>query len=115
MRIGIDACTWANRRGYGRFTRMLVATMIGTKLGGKTQWRVNEHSSMANVGLPKSYWLYFLIVFLGVSAEWSVCFWCTEYLEQVLHFTRGRAAAMCLGINGERQCQQSGKNRRSHP
>ena len=27
MRIGIDACTWANRRGYGRFTRMLVATM----------------------------------------------------------------------------------------
>lgn len=28
MRIGIDACTWANRRGYGRFTRMLVTTMI---------------------------------------------------------------------------------------
>ncbi|MBA3608720.1 MAG: glycosyltransferase family 4 protein [Chthoniobacterales bacterium] len=28
MRIGIDACTWANRRGYGRFTRMLVSTMI---------------------------------------------------------------------------------------
>jgi glycosyltransferase involved in cell wall biosynthesis len=28
MRIGIDACTWANRRGYGRFTRMLVTTMV---------------------------------------------------------------------------------------
>jgi glycosyltransferase involved in cell wall biosynthesis len=28
LRIGIDACTWANRRGYGRFTRMLVATMM---------------------------------------------------------------------------------------
>ena len=28
MRIGIEACTWANRRGYGRFTRLLVATMI---------------------------------------------------------------------------------------
>ena len=28
MRIGIDACTWANRRGYGRFTRLLVTTMI---------------------------------------------------------------------------------------
>jgi len=28
MRIGIDACTWANRRGYGRFTRMLVRTMV---------------------------------------------------------------------------------------
>ena len=28
MRIGIDGCTWANRRGYGRFTRMLVTTMV---------------------------------------------------------------------------------------
>jgi len=28
MRIGIDACTWANRRGYGRFARMLVTTMM---------------------------------------------------------------------------------------
>lgn len=28
MRIGVDACTWSNRRGYGRFTRMLVSTMI---------------------------------------------------------------------------------------
>jgi glycosyltransferase involved in cell wall biosynthesis len=28
MRIGIDACTWSNRRGYGRFTRMLVTSMV---------------------------------------------------------------------------------------
>lgn len=28
MRIGIDACTWANLRGYGRFTRQLVTSMI---------------------------------------------------------------------------------------
>lgn len=28
MRIGIDACTWSNRRGYGRFTRELVSEMV---------------------------------------------------------------------------------------
>lgn len=28
MRIGIEACTWANRRGYGRFTRQLVSAMV---------------------------------------------------------------------------------------
>lgn len=28
MRIGIDACTWGNRRGYGRFTRALVSAMV---------------------------------------------------------------------------------------
>ncbi len=27
MRIGIDATCWANERGYGRFTRELVAAM----------------------------------------------------------------------------------------
>lgn len=28
MRVGIEACTWANRRGYGRFTRELVAALV---------------------------------------------------------------------------------------
>ena len=28
MRIGIEACTWANRRGYGRFTRQLISAMV---------------------------------------------------------------------------------------
>ena len=28
MRIGIEACTWGNRRGYGRFTRELVGAMV---------------------------------------------------------------------------------------
>ena len=28
MRIGIDACTWSNRRGFGRFTRELLEALI---------------------------------------------------------------------------------------
>ena len=28
MRIGVDACCWANGRGYGRFTRELLRTMV---------------------------------------------------------------------------------------
>lgn len=28
LRIGIDACCWSNRRGYGRFTRELVSRMV---------------------------------------------------------------------------------------
>lgn len=28
MRIGIDACCWANGRGYGRFTRELLGSMV---------------------------------------------------------------------------------------
>ncbi len=29
MRIGVDACCWANGRGYGRFTRELIKAMVG--------------------------------------------------------------------------------------
>lgn len=28
MRIGVDACCWANARGYGRFTRELLGSMV---------------------------------------------------------------------------------------
>lgn len=28
MQIGVDVCTWSNRRGYGRFTRGLVTAMV---------------------------------------------------------------------------------------
>ena len=28
MRIGVDACCWANKRGFGRFTRELLSALI---------------------------------------------------------------------------------------
>src|SRR5215831_14960686 len=28
MRIGIDGCCWSNRRGFGRFTRELVSSLV---------------------------------------------------------------------------------------
>lgn len=28
LRVGIEACTWSNRRGYGRFTRELVSRLV---------------------------------------------------------------------------------------
>ncbi len=33
MRIGIDACCWANNRGYGRFTRELLRALVGQAPG----------------------------------------------------------------------------------
>jgi glycosyltransferase involved in cell wall biosynthesis len=28
LQVGVEACTWANRRGYGRFTREIVSAMV---------------------------------------------------------------------------------------
>jgi len=46
MRIGIDACTWANRRGYGRFTRMLVTTMIADYPQHEFVLVVDQHTAV---------------------------------------------------------------------
>jgi hypothetical protein len=45
MKIGIDGCTWANRRGYGRFTRMLVSTMIAEYPGHEFVLVVDQHTA----------------------------------------------------------------------
>ena len=45
MRIGIDACTWANRRGYGRFTRLLVTTMIADHPRHEFVLVVDQHTA----------------------------------------------------------------------
>jgi len=52
MRIGIDACTWANRRGYGRFTRQLVTTMIAEHPQHTFVLVVDEHTA-AECDFPK--------------------------------------------------------------
>lgn len=52
MRIGIDACTWANRRGYGRFTRMLVGTAMADYPQHQFVLVVDSHTA-AEVEFPK--------------------------------------------------------------
>lgn len=43
--------------------------------------------------LPPIFWLYWLIVLLGVSLEWCTIFWGATFLEEVLKLSRVDAAA----------------------
>ena len=52
MRIGVDACTWANRRGYGRFTRMLVGTAMAEYPQHQFVLVVDSHTA-AQVEFPQ--------------------------------------------------------------
>src|ERR671932_729775 len=38
-------------------------------------------SGKASSALPMSFWVYFGILFLGVSVEWSVAYWVADFLE----------------------------------
>lgn len=32
--------------------------------------------------LPPLYWAYWIVIFLSVAAEWSIVFWCAEFMER---------------------------------
>lgn len=51
MRIGIDACCWSNRRGFGRFTRELVTHMVTGFPGHRFQLVVDQWTAQAG-GFP---------------------------------------------------------------
>jgi glycosyltransferase involved in cell wall biosynthesis len=52
MRIGVDACCWSNRRGFGRFTRELLRAIIAADRTNEYVFFVDQETA-ANNGLPR--------------------------------------------------------------
>lgn len=51
MRIGVDACCWSNKRGFGRFTRELLKSLAAVDNENDYVFFVDKHRVPAN-GLP---------------------------------------------------------------
>jgi fucose permease len=64
-----------------------------TKMGGGQTWRTQATATNTSGRLPNAFWCFFAIIFLNVAAEWSIAFWCPEYLEHGLRFPRATAVA----------------------
>lgn len=43
--------------------------------------------------LPTTFWIYCLVLFLGVAGEWCVAYWGTDFLHEVVGLRRADAAA----------------------
>ena len=52
MRIGVDACCWSNRRGFGRFTRELLEAMVANDDQNEYLFFVDQETAV-NDGLPE--------------------------------------------------------------
>ncbi len=50
--------------------------------------------------LPRIFWLYWTIIFLGVSAEWCVALWSADFLISSLTLTESRAASLIFVFVG---------------
>ncbi|MBI5668611.1 MAG: MFS transporter [Chloroflexi bacterium] len=49
-------------------------------------------SNAPKTPLPRAYWAYWVVLFLGVSIEWCVVFWAADYLEKVVGLNKDTAA-----------------------
>ncbi|MDQ3711032.1 MAG: glycosyltransferase, partial [Acidobacteriota bacterium] len=48
MRIGVDACTWNNRRGFGRFTRELLEAVLADDKKNEYLFFVDSESAVSD-------------------------------------------------------------------
>jgi glycosyltransferase involved in cell wall biosynthesis len=51
MRIGVDACCWSNRRGFGRFTRELLDAVVANDKKNEYVFFVDQHTAQHD-GMP---------------------------------------------------------------
>ena len=49
MQIGVDACCWANKRGFGRFTRELLKALITLDKSNEYFFFIDEETALANL------------------------------------------------------------------
>ena len=54
-------------------------------------------SGKASFALPMRFWVYFGVLFLGISVEWCVAYWGTDFLENGVGMERS-AAATALSV-----------------
>jgi fucose permease len=73
----------------------LAARFLNVPLG---QARTQESASgKASSALPMRFWVYFGVLFLGISVEWCVAYWGADFLENGVGLARS-AAATALSI-----------------
>lgn len=58
------------------------------------QQRIETKSAIPPTKLPPLFWNYWLVLFLGVSIEWSIVFWGAEFLEKNTGLDRTAAATI---------------------
>jgi fucose permease len=75
---------------------LLAARFRGEPLG--TAMTPGEAAGDGSVsGLPVRFWVYFGVLFLGVSVEWCVAYWGADFLENGVGLARP-AAAIALSV-----------------
>ena len=74
--------------------------LLAVRFRGEPLGRARTHESAsgkASFALPMRFWVYFGVLFLGISVEWCVAYWGTDFLENGVGMERS-AAATALSV-----------------
>jgi len=74
--------------------------LLAVRFRAEPLGRVRTHESASgktSSALPMRFWVYFGVLFLGVSVEWCVAYWGTDFLENGVGLGRS-AAATALSV-----------------
>jgi fucose permease len=69
--------------------------LLAVRFRSEPLGRARTHESAsgeASPALPARFWVYFGVLFLGVSVEWCVAYWGTDFLEKGVGLGRSAAA-----------------------
>jgi len=82
---------WRLALGIIAFTPIFLFLIFG-KNTSLADTSVTEVSTQSNQSLPKLFWIYWVAIVLGVSVEFCMIFWSSDYLEHVLGMLKADAA-----------------------
>ena len=71
---------------------MLLAVRFLNEPLGEARTHEESASGEASSALPMRFWVYFGVLFLGVSVEWCVAYWGADFLENGVGLERSTAA-----------------------
>jgi fucose permease len=74
--------------------------LLAARFRAEPLGRARTHESASgktSSALPMRFWVYFGVLFLGVSVEWCVAYWGTDFLENGVGLRRS-AAATALSV-----------------
>lgn len=83
--------TWRIVPGLG----ILLAVLVAVRFWSLPIPKAKVTKATANKrSLPAVFWLYWLVMFLGIAAGWCMGFWSAEFLHQEVELTTELAAAL---------------------
>ena len=88
-KLGFD---WRNALGYSVLAVALLLFSSRSALKQLPSATEKKQSSQELSRLTPTYWLFFTVIFFSVASEWSIAFWCPEFLGKTFNLTKPDAA-----------------------